>query len=549
MIMSKFVFGEKAAITYSRSKFDLSYSYKTTLNVGDLVPCYLQEVYPGDTFKITTANVCRALTPYIKVPMDNLFLDMYYFFVPNRLVFNKWSEVMGENKSGYWANTSNATVPVVRVGNGGIAPGDIADYFGISQSTPAQTELNALPFRANILVYNEWFRDQNIQPPVYFPLDNTTIILNSNTWATNNGFGKVPKANKLHDYFTSCLPNTQKGNAVNVSVLGQAPVKTSSSNTWVDATAPKLSIRGAGGTNLSASDVAGHLIIDSITSGTAKVAVEEPSAAAGPSVGIYPSNLYADMSQAAAVNVNDLRLAFQMQKMLEKDARGGTRYVEYLLEHFGVVSPDARLQRPEFLGGKRMPLSTQQVEQTSKSETSAPMAGISAYSLSNGLCGCKKSFVEHGFILGYAVIRQHHSYQQGIDKMWKRKARLDYYDPVFANIGEQPVYATELYAGANAGDVFGYNEAWADLRYRPSKITGAINSVANNGLDIWHFGDKYGSQPLLSDAFMQETSDYVDRALSAPSSTIPNFVIDFYHKVDAVRVLPVYSTPGLIDHN
>ena len=571
--MRNYFRGIQPVLKMGRSKFDLSYDHKTSVDVGDIVPVYFQEIYPGDTFKVKTTFVCRTLSPYIRPVMDNLFMDIYYFFVPNRLVWTRWQEFMGENVSGYWKQTSNIPeIPQVKLPyqgtaihntNGAIDIKSVAGYLGINigqgivpggQDSPAT--ISELPFRGFALIYNEWFRNENFEAPVYINTGDTPAIpdvINGNAWSVNNYLGCVPKANKLTDYFTACLPAPQKGDAVDIPI-GNAPVvplgtpasnlDLMNDNSEVDAL--KFAVPDASG-DWSVNTTRGYLgfsnndILGRVNN--ANVNIDVPAA---------PYNLFA-LNNLAIGNINDLRFAFQLQKMLEKDARGGTRYVEYLAEHFGCISPDARLQRPEFLGGKRVPLQLQEVAQTSASQANSPQAQLAAYGATIGDCGFSKGFVEHGYVFGVAVIRQKHTYQQGIDKLWMRKDRYDFYDPVFANIGEQPVYKYEIDADslteAQKKDIFGYNEAWADLRFRRSIITGTLNSTVQSGFDIWHYGDYYANRPTLNNAWMKETEAYVDRTLSVPSNTAPNFIVDFYHKNIAARVLPVYSIPGLVDHH
>lgn len=557
--MSKYSFSKIANVKFSRSKFDLSQQHKTTMNVGDLCPVYVQEVYPGDSFKVKTAFVARASVPYLKVPMDNLFMDMYYFFVPNRLVYDKWSEIFGENKSSAWIPAAAVAAPMASAPLIYSKAGTVANYMGIpyNPNPDGPASINDLPFRAFALIWNEWFRDENVQAPVYINTAATSGgTLNTNAWSSSNFYGMVPKINKVHDYFTSCLPGTQKGTEASAPIAfasTQAPVKTSSSNTWAPTSATALKLRKVSGTLVSGD--MGALGMNSLASGTGNLATFASTSVSGAASGLYPSNLYADISSSnGTISVNDLRLAFQLQKMLELDARGGTRYTEYLLNHFGTVNPDARLQRPEFLGGKRQPLTMQQVASTVNdgSGSGDPQASVAAYSLSGGINKVTKSFTEHGFIIGVAAIRYYHTYQQGIERFWYRQNRLDYYDPLFAHLGEQPVYRRELYVtggSANDTNVFGYQEPWADLRFRKNLVSGALASKENTGLDVWHFADLYSSAPALSDAFIQENVGPVDRALSAGSLTIPNFILDFYFNVDAIRVLPTYGTPGRIDHH
>lgn len=545
-------FSLSPSIHKPRSKFDLSHSIKTTMNVGDLVPFYVQEVYPGDTFKVDSTFVARATTPFIKPAMDNIFMDKYYFFVPSRLVWDKWQVLMGENTEGYWSNTEEVSVPQCIL-NDIVAPQTIANYMGIpsfdySNASDGDFYVSDLPFRAFALIWNDWFRDQNTQEPVFIDTGSNDFNFSGgvgNGWDVSSYHDVCPKINKVHDYFTSCLPSPQKGEAVQLPLTGNAPVVTTSD--LVDTPVSNgLKWRTSTGTVVPS----GNYNLLGILSNSNTSLFSPGSSFSNTSTPIVPANLWADLSDVTSANVNDLRFAFQLQKMLENDARGGTRYTEILQSHFGVVSPDARLQRPEYLGGSRSPLSIQQVTQSTGSDNqSAPLGQVGAFSLSSGNCKFTKGFVEHGFVIGVCAIRYFHTYQQGIERFWTRKTRTDFYLPVFSNIGEQPVYQTELYALADPTSVFGYNEAWADLRYRPNKVTGYMQSGINGSLDLWHFADNYANAPILNGQFIEETSTNVDRTLTVGSEETPNFIVDFYVQNSAIRVLPTYSYPGLIDHH
>lgn len=553
---SNFTWSQKPMLYHSRSKFDLSHHHKTMFDEGQLIPFYVQEVYPGDTFKCKTTNVIRTTAPFLRPVMDNLFLDMFYFFVPNRLTYDKWQEVMGENKTNYWAPETYAEVPLCSTESNGV--GTIADYFGIPVTgSRTYQNVSTLPFRAYALIWNEWFRDENTQQPVLVDTgDEGDYVINSAVWSVNNIYGLPAPINKLHDYFTSCLPAPQKGSSVDLPFTGSVPVYATSVQNPNPGTGnfQNLTFVNQDWSKLANGYYNSVVFANSVDRFMGFGANTTSSISPNPTLaGVSPSNLQAIFSNSdLGLTVNDLRLAFQTQKLLEKDARGGTRYTEYLQEHFGVLSPDSRLQRPEFLGGKRMPLQLQQVAQTSSSVENSPLAQVSAFSLSNGTCGFSKGFVEHGFIIGVMAVRQFHTYQQGIERFWFRHKRLDFYDPVFSNIGEQPVYTKELYAyqiELDSDRIFGYNEAWADMRYRPSRVSGMLRSYGNNGFDIWHFADNYSNAPVLNDTFMRETNIYLNRTLSVDSSLAPNFVIDIFNKIEAIRPLPTYSVPGLIDHH
>lgn len=551
--MSKnFVFGVNPTITKKRSKFSLNYTHKTTMNVGDLCPVYLQEVYPGDTFSGESTFVCRSTNPYVRVPMDNLFLDIAYFFVPHRIVYSNWKALMGENTQSAWIQSQSYSVPQVGVTGNVITEDSIASYFGIPKGTTV-TSISALPFRGYAMIYNEFWRDQNLIDPTYINLGDTDNALNSNAFAPNNYLGKVAKACKVHDYFTTCLPGTQKGTAPTLPITGSSvPVVTTENDVVTGTGKEPLHMRGVGTLNLQqlSGTSLGVVGLDGASNQTAIIGALEDVNGQGQTA-LYPSNLAVDFTNAniQTGTINDLRTLFQIQKLYELSARGGTRYRETLFNLFGVRSSDATQQVPEYLGGRRTPLTISQVNQTTVGTDGQTIGAIGGYTHSIGQSKFGKSFTEHGYIIGVAVIRQYHTYQQGIERHFFRRDRLDFYNPLFAHLGEQKVSVKELYAFGNDIDLpFGYQEAYADLRYRPSIITGALNSLYNNSLDVFHFGDEYASKPLLGSDFIKETPSFVDRTLSVPSTTMPQFVLDFYHKFNAIRVLPLYGIPGLIDH-
>lgn len=581
---NNFVFGSVPMIRASRSKFDLSYTHKTSGNVGKLYPFMCQEVYPGDTFKVKSTILSRLNSAYLRPVMDNLFLDQYFFFVPSRLVYNKFPQVFGENKESPWAVVNTPTVPTFQ--NTG-ATGNVANhdnvcaylYLPVGEDLKENIrDVSLLPARAFALIYDEWFRDENNVQPMNIQKGDAAASekLNNDAWSPSNYLGKCPNVAKFHDYFTSCLPSPQKGDPVEALGSAISPVNTYPiSDLGYDSLHDRLmSFSGRqnllwGRFELNSSGSVNQLPIEAVSPWLYTMAVdgervdslsgkysrgvtkqrEDTSGGTVSNIGMVPYNL------GVAVNpltVNDLRLAFQTQKMLEKDARGGTRYREYILSHFGVSVADSRVQVPEFLGGKRSPLNVQQVAQTSQATATSPLASLGAYSLSFGQSGFSKGFTEHGYIIGVMCLRYHHTYQQGVERFAFRKNRLDFYDPVFANIGEQPVYKKELFAGAAADDVFGYQEAWADLRYRPSRVSGQLASKATNTLDIYHFADEYANAPTLSEGFINETDKNFARTIAvadAENVDADQFVFDIYLQNEAIRELPVYSVPSLIDHH
>lgn len=591
---NNFVFGSVPMIRASRSKFDLSYTHKTSGNVGKLYPFMCQEVYPGDTFKVKSTILARLNSAYLRPVMDNLFLDQYFFFVPSRLVYNKFPQVFGENKESPWAVVNTPSVPTFQNTE---VTGNVANhdnvcaylYLPVGEDLKENIkDVSLLPVRGFALIYDEWFRDENNVQPMNIQKGDAAASekLNNDAWSPSNYLGKCPSVAKFHDYFTSCLPSPQKGQPVEVGTVALPerllPVSTIRSNAGnlkgnfatmgslfpdyakIDELAKAMGFTGSNKTGsnglfMSTSEKqwaapTGDIALDAaVGTGQGRLLVRGTSSDGTGNI-LYPYNLAAYDPGVAlgATTVNDLRLAFQTQKMLEKDARGGTRYREYILSHFGVSVADSRVQVPEFLGGKRSPLNVQQVAQTSQATSTSPLASLGAYSLSFGQSGFSKGFTEHGYIIGVMCLRYHHTYQQGVERFAFRKNRLDFYDPVFANIGEQPVYKKELFAGAASDDVFGYQEAWADLRYRPSRVSGQLASKATNTLDIYHFADEYANAPTLSEGFINETDKNFARTIAiadAENVDADQFVFDIYLQNDAIRELPVYSVPSLIDHH
>nr|WNN13144.1 MAG: major capsid protein [Microviridae sp.] len=541
-------------IDMSRSTFDRSSSVKTSFNVGDIVPFFLEEVLPGDTFNVQSSKVVRMQT-LLTPMMDNVYLDTYYFFVPNRLVWNHWKEFNGENTDSAWIPQTQYSIPQITAPSGGWNVGTIADYFGLPTGVEG-ISVSALPFRAYALVMNEWFRDQNLQDPLLVPVDDATVqgVNTGNFLADVSKGGRPFIASKYHDYFTSCLPSPQKGPDVTLSVASQGdlPVIAKEGVTVDPSLNPSwLSFKG---NTLSGSH---PLYWDSF--GSVARPVIDGSNAYTPGEAdqkvVIPNNLWAiNSGNAIVATINQLRMAFQIQKLYERDARGGTRYIEVLKSHFGVTSPDARLQRPEYLGGNRVPINVNQVIQQSGTGAGAdtPQGTVVGMSLTtDSHSDFMKSFTEHGYIIGVMVARYDHTYQQGIERHWSRKTRFDFYWPVFANIGEQAVKNKEIFAQGTAEDdqVFGYQEAWSDYRYKPNRVTGEMRSAYSQSLDVWHLADDYDRLPALSDSWIREDKTTVDRVLAVKSSVSNQLFADIYVKNRATRPMPMYSIPGLIDHH
>lgn len=535
-----------------RSRFDRSSSVKTTFNVGDVVPFYVDEVLPGDTFDIKTSKVVR-MQSLVTPIMDNIYLDTYFFFVPNRLVWEHWQEFNGENTQSAWIPTTEYQIPQLTAPSGGWSIGTIADYMGIPTGVP-NLSVNAMPFRAYALIMNDWFRDENLSDPLNVPVNDVTQTgTNGSNYITDVALGGMPfRAAKYHDYFTSCLPSPQKGPDVLLPLGGDAPLKTLPLS---EMTTPKQPVPGL----VFGNQGSGQPVVERASLSMNLQASPTPGSPvtfdftdiAKPGYGIVPINLVADLSQATAATINQLRMAFQVQKLYERDARGGTRYIEILKSHFGVTSPDSRLQRPEYLGGNRIPININQVLQTSQTSDQSPQGNPVGQSLTTDTHrDFVKSFVEHGFVIGVMVARYDHTYQQGLERFWSRRDRFDYYWPVFAHIGEQAVKNREIYAQGTAADdeVFGYQEAWADYRYKPNRVTGEMRSSAPLSLDVWHLADDYDSQPYLSDSWIREDSGTVDRVLAVSSKNSAQLFCDIYVNNRTTRPMPVYSIPGLIDH-
>lgn len=538
-------------IDISRSTFDRSSTVKLSFNVGQIVPFYVDEVLPGDTFNVNTSKVIRM--PSLVTPiMDNIYLDTYYFFVPNRIVWSHWRELNGENTQSAWVPETEYEVPqITSPATTGWNVGTIADYMGIPTGVP-NLSVNALPFRGYALIMNEWFRDENLSDPLNIPVDDATVAgVNTGTFVTDVAKGGLPyTAAKYHDYFTSCLPGPLKAVAdvtIPVASAGNLPVVTMSDSVPSPGSYTLSGVAVENGGDYSRYN-AGFIGNGTIVEGSYLANIDNSNIS-----GFVPTNLWAISSgEASAATINQLRMAFQVQKLYERDARGGTRYIEILKAHFGVTSPDARLQRPEYLGGNRIPIHISQIVQQSQTTEASPQGTPVGLSLTSDThSDFTKSFVEHGFVIGVMVARYDHTYQQGLERFWSRKDRFDYYWPVFANIGEQAVLNKEIYAQGTAQDdeVFGYQEAWADYRYKPNRVCGEMRSQYEQSLDSWHLADDYDALPQLSDEWIREDSSNVDRVIAVTSAVSHQFFADVYVQNRSTRPMPMYSVPGLIDHH
>lgn len=538
------------SLDIARSQFDRSSSIKFSANVGEVVPFYVDEVLPGDTFKVQTSKVVRLQTLLTPV-MDNAYLDTYFFYVPNRLVWDHWKQFCGESDQA-WTPSVEYTVPRLSIiTHPGV--GSLADYMGINPRISAafapstarpQDGVNALPFRAYAKIMDDWFRDENLTDPLVIHTDDTTRSMNAKSAADiycELG-GPVFKASKYHDYFTSCLPAPQKGPTVFAGPTGLIPVGPYGAD-HLDAIEHHTRFKIPYGSTVEMS------YLGSGSPLTATWVAPDPAATDHYS----PVNLYADLGLASQeMTINDLRLAFQIQKFYEKQARGGTRYIEVLKSQFGVTSPDARLQRSEYLGGNRIPLTVNEVTNNSQGESSflGDLGGMSrTVDVHDDFV---KSFTEHGFVIGVCVVRYDHTYGQGLERFWSRFTKFDYYWPVFANIGEQPVYKKEIFLEPGptwADDVFGYQEAWADYRYKPSRYAGEMRPGVTGSLSSWHYGDFYAAEPSLSDSWVREDKAPVDRTLAVTSAVSNQYFADIFIENTCSRCMPLYSIPGLADHH
>lgn len=530
-----------------RAKFQRDFNLLTTMNEGDLVPIYLDEVLPADTFKINLNALIRMATPLYPV-MDNAYIDFYFFFIPSRLLWKHFENLMGQNDSTFWAEQTEYTTPVTTAPKDGWNVGTLADYFGIPTGVSG-LKVNSLPFRAYCKVWNEWFRDENLQQPVTQSMDDTTTAgVNTGTNLTDAEAGGLPlKVCKYKDYFTSCLPSPQKSTEpITIPMLGKAPV------VW-GMTSQELKDFGI----LINSDDSNYYY--GPTTGNQGQAIHvrrEPAdkknkvlyghTARNGTAALTP--MEADLSNVTGATINELRQAIAVQHIFERDARTGTRYKEILKGAWGVTSPDARLDRSEYIGGHRMPINVNQVIQTSSTDSTSPQGNTGAYSmttLSRNMC--TYSATEHGFVLGLAAIRVDHSYQQGLSRLWTRSTRFSYYDPMLANLGEQAVLNQEIYAQGQAKDeeVFGYQEAWADYRYRTNMVTSEMRSTYAQTLDAWHYADKYDALPTLSSSWIKEGTENIDRTLAVQSSNSHQFICNFYYSQAWTRPMPIYSLPGI----
>lgn len=544
-----------------RSVFDRSHDYKTTMDAGYLIPFFVDEVLPGDTFKLRV-NAFVRMNTLIAPFMDNVFMDTFFFFVPTRLVWDNWQRFCGEQKNP--GDSTDFLIPSLTHTSGSnniitkFTPGSIFDYMGLPTSTNSPDStipfyVNSLPFRAYNLIYNEWFRDENLIDSVTVPTGDGPDDVNT---------FKLLKRAKRHDYFTSALPWPQKGPQVDINLASNSIVPVEMFSRTDPNTVTKANWNNGVGIHFSDGENLASMYSYTGEDHVQRYSEAHPDVGTGLRAILSPTVQYLNSAPTTygqgyandpyvswpSIEINDLRQAFQIQKFYEKWARGGSRYTETLRVMFNVISPDARLQRPEYLGGTHSRVNVVPTAQTSSTDSVSPQSNLSAFGvLGDSAHGFNKSFVEHGYVIGLCCLRADITYQQGLNRMWSRRQLFDFYWPTLAHLGEQVVYNREIYAQGTADDngVFGYQERYAEYRYKPSMITGKLRSTDPQSLDVWHLAQKFDSLPKLNQDFIEENPP-IARVVAVQNE--PQFFADFWFDLKTSRPMPVFSVPGLVDH-
>ena len=538
-------FSKVPDVAIERSRFSKPYDHKTTFDAGKLVPFYIEDCLPASTYQISTAMAVRMATPIFPV-MDNSYLDLFWFFVPYRLLWQHWKEFNGENTGGYWTQQTDYYVPQLNSGNDGFSAGSLADHFGFPTNVP-NIKVSQFPFRAYCLVWNEWFRNENTDNPTYF-IDTDVDLTYANAPDTNSALygGNLLSVCREHDYFSDALPQPQKMEPVRIPMVGDAPVLTADHYTATSlGSPPPLKFFGD---KLPLSGV--HPLVATSGTGYMQLETTEGNSSVVPDTTLWPANLYADLSGVTAATINDLRMAFATQRYAERLAYGGSRYTEQLNTFYGLTTQDSRLQRPEFLGSDRVTINMSQVLQTSATNDTSPQGNTAAFSLTVGAgkAPITYSTQEHGIIIGLCCVRHTRTYQQGINREWSRRELFDFYQPTFAHLGNQAILNKEIFASGNRFDdeVFGYQECWGEYRYKPSHVTAEFRSNYPQSLDAWHYADFYESRPTLSQSWMQEGDAEIERTLAVKTQN--QFIADFHVTTLLTAPMPLYSVPGLLDH-
>lgn len=555
--MSSHSYSNLPSIKRRRTRFYDPWNKVMSMSVGKLYPVKLEEVIPGDDFSEDISFVSRLTSAYLRPVMDDLYMDIYAFYVPGRILYDDYESVFGNPSPSAYVDNDLGQIPTMPQSLSGVTSKSVADYLELPVGVPIQSGVSILPFRAFAMIYNEWFRNENTNNEVFVQKGEiaATEVLNGNNWSANNYTGMLPNVGKIKDYFTSAVPQPQKGAPVTLGlgVVPSVPVFAGSNNFGV----PSIPLRFQ---NVSGDGFSGfHNFLLDYTSGDPTLSTSFSDASSASFSGgssISPVNLHTQATSIGSVSIDELRLATQRQLMLQADTVWGSRYREYIFGHYSVNIGDNTVQVPQYLCGKRIPLNVQQVAQTSQGTDDSPLAALGGYSYTVGSRDCKyfKGFPEHGYVLWVACIRQRHTYQQGIAKLWSRTVRDDFYDPLYAHLGYQPIYTSEIYngpslsAGGLRGSIFGWTEAWSEYKHTPRAVAGEARSSATNSLDVYHFADNFSSAPVIGAQFNDETPLFVNRTLAVPSTSQDQFIVDFHCESYKTRVMPLFCEPGYMDH-